>query len=526
MNVRLITKESYAPAQGNNAIYLSVDHWNDFSYITMFALSLHDAKGVLHQIGHVKIGFKGQKDSQPTYGQFPENFSDLPDGYFSLGTDIDYYAHLYQLPQGLREEVLTSLNDMVFDSRYIDLAQGEDVFSTSLLRDVSLSMIKGQYRRVLEGQPPLTDFEFIYSRPAGEKMAGIELAFDVEHDAIPRTNIHSIIGRNGIGKTTVLNGMINAITKRNSSAGKFLKRSFFAKKSPIDEDFFSSLVSVSFSAFDPFTPPQEQSDPSKGTCYFYIGLKDKKDPETLLTIPELHTECAHALVTCFRQKDKKERWLKAIELLGSDDNFSDMNLENLESRYSELTNRMLNVQVDSQNFLGAYNELIKKYLMNMSSGHFIVLLTVSKLVATVEEKTLVLIDEPESHLHPPLLSTFIRSLSELLYDRNGVAIIATHSPVVLQELPKSCIWKIYRSRLEMGKSRPENETFGENVGMLTREVFGLEVTKSGFHKLLEDSVKKGDSYDDILHEYNHQLGFEARALLKALVLHRDKGELL
>jgi predicted ATP-dependent endonuclease of OLD family len=72
----------------------------------------------------------------------------------------------------------------------------------------------------------------------------------------------------------------------------------------------------------------------------------------------------------------------------------------------------------------------------MSSGHAIVLLTITRLVATVEEKTLVLLDEPESHLHPPLLSAFIRALSDLLYDRNGVAIIATHSPVVLQESSK------------------------------------------------------------------------------------------
>jgi len=70
-----------------------------------------------------------------------------------------------------------------------------------------------------------------------------------------------------------------------------------------------------------------------------------------------------------------------------------------------------------------------KKIQLMSSGHAIVLLTITRLVATVEEKTLVLIDEPESHLHPPLLSAFIRALSELLYDRNGVSIIATHSPV-------------------------------------------------------------------------------------------------
>ena len=33
--------------------------------------------------------------------------------------------------------------------------------------------------------------------------------------------------------------------------------------------------------------------------------------------------------------------------------------------------------------------------------------------------------------------------------------------------------------------RLEIETFGENVGLLTQEVFGLEVTNSGFHKILQ-----------------------------------------
>jgi hypothetical protein len=35
----------------------------------------------------------------------------------------------------------------------------------------------------------------------------------------------------------------------------------------------------------------------------------------------------------------------------------------------------------------------------LSSGHKIVLLTITKLVETVEEKSLVLLDEPEAHLH-------------------------------------------------------------------------------------------------------------------------------
>lgn len=145
----------------------------------------------------------------------------------------------------------------------------------------------------------------------------------------------------------------------------------------------------------------------------------------------------------------------------------------------------------------------------------------TQLVATVEEKTLVLLDEPESHLHPPLLSAFIRALSNLLDNRNGVAIIATHSPVVLQEIPKSCVWKIERTRKRTDPFRPQIETFGENVGVLTREVFGLEVIKSGFHNLLTKQVETGKSYDEILFEFNEQLGTEARVLLKTLIRIRD-----
>lgn len=42
------------------------------------------------------------------------------------------------------------------------------------------------------------------------------------------------------------------------------------------------------------------------------------------------------------------------------------------------------------------------------------LLTLTKLVELVEEKTLVILDEPEEHLHPPLVSAFIRALSKLV----------------------------------------------------------------------------------------------------------------
>ena len=167
-----------------------------------------------------------------------------------------------------------------------------------------------------------------------------------------------------------------------------------------------------------------------------------------------------------------------------------------------------------------------KLFKKLSSGHSIVLLTITKLVEKIEEKTLVLLDEPEAHLHPPLLSSFIRSLSDLLVNRNAVAIIATHSPVIAQEVPKNCIWKLSRFRLEAKAERFESETFGETIGTLTREIFTLEVNGSGFYKLLNKDVTDGQTYEQIIQKYNDQLGFEAKLLLRALLNNSTNGEFL
>lgn len=504
MKVVLVSREQWNPADGLNTVYLKIDNWNDYSFVTMFYLSLHDEKGILHDIGTVKIGFKGQQIEQSTFSLIQQGLPQLPEGFFSVGQDVDYYKKLSQLSKATRANLLNALKDIVFIPELVELAQEEEVFRTSLLRDVSLSVIKGQFLRVLEGGVPLTNFEFKFARPVTERMSGIELSFKVEVESKPSTNIHAIIGRNGVGKTTLLNGMIEAVMSKGLTAAKFFDMDSW-REDPIDTDYFSSLVSVSFSAFDPFEPPTEQPDPAVGACYFYIGLK--KEGETLKELNDIHQDFFQALNSCLSQAPKRERWLKAIETLESDENFASMGLKSL-------------AQYSGEVLTSKARKLIKK----MSSGHAVVLLTITRLVATVEEKTLVLIDEPESHLHPPLLSAFIRALSDLLLDRNGVAIIATHSPVVLQEVPRRCVWKINRSRLVTEPRKPAIETFGENVGILTREVFGLEVVKSGFHDLLVKSVDAGGTYEEIVNDYREQLGVEARALLKALVVHRDRSK--
>lgn len=102
-----------------------------------------------------------------------------------------------------------------------------------------------------------------------------------------------------------------------------------------------------------------------------------------------------------------------------------------------------------------------------------------------------------------------------------MAVIATHSPVVLQEVPNSCVWKLSRFGGAVKAERPAIETFGENVGTLTSEVFGLEVERSGFFKLLESMVEQQYDYEDVIGALSGQLGAEGKAMLRVLLANRS-----
>jgi predicted ATPase len=499
---------------------LSASNWDDYSFETSFGVSYYDELGNFIQLGGVKIGYKEQAHGK-TRDAIKESFDALPDGWFSLGQDVEYYKNIYKnLSKDLGIELLKALKDVVADDLILEEVKDEKVFRHSLMRGLSYSVVGGQYKRVLNGYPELTNFNFIYAQDRDDKHAQVELEFKVDAESKPSTNVHVLIGRNGVGKTTLLNNMVCAllgIALPEQPQCLFYERQIFLMDQPLSKEYFSSVVSVSFSAFDPFLPPMDRKDGSAGPAYIYIGMKNARSGQSVdkvhppKTDADLVNDFVNSFRSCLSQQAKRDRWLKAIKRLESDSNFEDMNLA-----------RLANVQNDTNDKEAL--RLAGAMASRMSSGHSIVLLTITKLVDTVKEKTLVLLDEPESHLHPPLLAAFTRALSDLLYSRNGVAIVATHSPVVLQEVPKSCVWKLTRRGREGRSDRPERETFGENVGVLTREIFGLEVTKSGFHEMLQSAVDSGKSFDEIIGDYDGQLGVEAKAILLSLIAARDANK--
>lgn len=511
MNFVVLPNGKSPPDRDQSTFFLLTDNWDDwFRFSTLYYLIFLDNTGVKHEIGNVKIGQFGMRADQRR-PDLPENFEHLDENFFSLGQDESYYENLNNLDEGLRDIVLTALNDLAKNRILFERALKEDVTGVSLLRSVTRSTVRGQYQRLISGGARLSQYQFTYIGPRqlDRTLDPIKMEFSVQPESEPPTNVHVLIGRNGVGKTHLLNTMTRAFVQPNSNkdeVGKFENEDIF------NNDFFANVVSVSFSAFDIFEPLPESQNKSTGVRYSYVGLKKKSDnPAERPSKPKSPTffgkEFASSVKVC-SQGTRALRWQNALKALETDPIFQEAGVSHLAQK------------TDDEEFKKHASRLFKK----LSSGHKIVLLTITRLIELVEERTLVVLDEPEAHLHPPLLSAFIRSLSDLLIDRNGVAIIATHSPVVLQEVPKSCVWKVRRTGSQTSVERPEIETFGENVGVLTREIFGLEVTYSGFHKLLQDRIQQFDTYDAVIDHFGGELGGEAKAIIQALILEkRQRG---
>ncbi|MFA5964225.1 MAG: AAA family ATPase [Sphingomonas sp.] len=520
MKFKVVTSIAGLQKNLKNLVVLRKDGWDDwFKYNTMYNVFYYDAGGEETRIGDVKIGeFDMVADQRRA--NIPDEFEKLSDAFFSVGQDDSYYQKLNELGDEFRDEFLAALRDVSKDAELFERALKEDVTGVSLLRFVSDKSVTGQYRRMTAGGARLTPYSFTYTPPPwGRGNEPPTFKFKVRPESSPPTNVHVLIGRNGVGKTHTVNLMTNALVRPDE--GKFGDFVWEETDDFGDALAFPNIISVTFSAFDPFEPLPNKENKLSSVRYQYIGLKhvgkdEDGNPKPPKSPDDLAADFGQSVQLILTQNAKCERWRRALTLLESDRIFKRAEVWQLIDEYRQLMDTS-----DRREALKVLRKSARDLYSKLSSGHKIVLLTITRVVETLEERSLVLLDEPEAHLHPPLLSALIRSLSDLLINRNGVAIIATHSPVILQEVPKSCVWRIRRIGRQAKIERPTTETFGENVGTLTHAIFGLEVTDSGFHKLISDAIDGGLAYDEIVERFDGKLGDEARGIARSLIATRD-----
>ena len=475
--------------------------WDDDGFRTEYELLLCEWFDT-PSIGYVKIGCIGQiSDGQ--YGSLPNQFERLPDGWFSLGQGEDYYEQLkLLLNPSRRTELLCSLRDIAFDQRLFNAIMALEpecrtVLDKSLLRSVTEFSVRYQFNRLAHGGVKLTRYSFTYTRDCDPKYPELGrniMDFEVKPDSNPPSNVHVLIGSNGTGKTSMLKDMIRSIRGLEGAEGVFEYVS-----SGENEGTFANVICVAFSPFDDFSGLADDDS----SCV----VLNKTSGDLIKSVEKRFVE---EFSRCMISRQKMVLWSEAIKILQRGDAaFQEVNIQQF---------------MDNPMFTVPSPEEINGIFSPLSSGHKVVLLTVTSCVNRIEERSILFLDEPENHLHPPLLAALIRALSDLLIKRNGVAIIATHSPVVLQEVPETCVWKLYRSNRHLVAQRPTIHTFGESIGSLTKEVFGLETSKSGFYTLLREAVVEYGDYDKIYERYNGRFGIEAELVLRTILAAARRGE--
>ena len=508
----VIDKERNPPSDDSDVLYLMRDDWNDYSFRTLFGAYY---KGEF--VGGVKIAFRNMTVDTPTIDTIPHEFETLSNEYYSLWPGIQACQAAYGIYEASGCNIFAALHDISYDLSLFDAVRGEDACKNSLMRGVSEFAIRGQLHRIVNGKAALTRYSFSVTLGSNGAGGNERIDFTVTPEELPPTNVHVIIGRNGVGKTRLLRDI--ALAARDGKAispGRNL--AFNVEQGGVMDDWgcadFANVLVVSFSPFDSCGYAESFAEhavednrfkfKNSVPCHF-IGLGNKSgDLEG-----SIETAFGEGVKDCCASRSRFARWIDALAVLRSDPMFSDV----LDGAWAD--------KEEMEDFCGE----LRSSFDDLSSGHKAVLSIVTGCVAMLEERSLVLLDEPENHLHPPLLAAFIRAFSELLVDRNSVAVVATHSPVVLQEVPASCVWMLDRRGGSWLSRRPDCETFGANFERLTTQVFGVEIEKSGFHKMLREAVVKSETLEDAKAMFTCDLGGEAHGILRTLWIAKEKGRL-
>ncbi|MGW0240961.1 AAA family ATPase [Micromonospora chalcea] len=490
---------------------LERSRWDDYGLRTSFTARLYMPRGDVHELGIVKIMRRSQADG---YTILEDRFTQLDGIYCSLGQSLAYYEILRSLGRDIYGPVLRGLRDAVFTPSIRADFRHEYAFSTSLERYGSSARIVEDaehfFTRPISGPEELSygSIALEFSTSVGGSSFRFPLAFDDTQKLPGRINV--VIGYNGTGKTRLLANlaMVAFADLRRRRSVEFRER--YGHFTVGADDRFGAVITVSYSAFDTFevpgASPEERAlleHDGEAFGHVYCGLRkfnvDAASTERLdqlKSIAEIREEFIET-TNRLKTQDRRLMYKQALEPLADEPSFQRLGLT-----IQDLVGEDLHDTFDS-----------------LSTGHKIVLNIIAQLSAHLQPHSLLLLDEPECHLHPPLLAAFLKSLNILLDEGSSFAVIATHSPVVLQEVPKRYVRILRRFGDDTFVDEPETETFGENVGTLTRQVFNLDSTRTDFHDLLR-RLSQTMTFDQITELFPEGMSGQARAYLATLTRNR------
>lgn len=191
----------------------------------------------------------------------------------------------------------------------------------------------------------------------------------------------------------------------------------------------------------------------------------------------------------------------------------------------------LSAEADIQNLPGwmRRGEPQPRRLQSLSSGQELFFRFSLNLCAFIEAGTLVLVDEPENHLHPTFISRLMSLMREVLRGTGSFAVVATHSPFVVREVTRMDVSIMSRTEEGMPLVRhPRLQTLGASVAAVSGYVFGDEtvpvlarLTEEAFSRAYGRNMDPND--EDELQLLGRELSSEAVGFIRKRLL-RETSE--
>ena len=259
-------------------VVLEKDNWNDYGYRTLYRPKIYLPDGSVIDLRQVKILKLGQTaaDSATLGG----SFETLDDTYCSLGQELAYYESLLTLDPVVRQEYLIALRDIAADDVIREQFESEGGYGTSLLRfgpaERALQDAPGLLRGESEDDGKLS-FAFHTRFGSNEFMTRFDYMVT---DRLPG-RVNAIIGYNGTGKTKLLANLAWVASAELEARKQEEKILDYGWLEPAGLRF-GHVITISYSAFDTFAVPQQQS---RQFGYTYCGLR-KHDQEGALKSPD------------------------------------------------------------------------------------------------------------------------------------------------------------------------------------------------------------------------------------------------
>lgn len=470
-------------------VHLRPDNWNDYGFITGFQVTFYPQSNAdkAIEIGFIKILKKSQESAESTLECLQKDnlleFEKLSEAYCSLGQSEEFYTRLAEQGDEFYNRYVLAMND-VFENPILGHAFEKEVgFNTSLIRNSAAAALYANAKSPITNvSDPDRNKEpyFTTSIKLPEATSPHNITFDFQKKALLPNRMFVLVGKNGVGKTQVL-GRLAFLISGGGKSVSVEKEAIYKEDQISSRGFFKNVIAFSFSAFDDFEIPLENED--SRTSYRYWGLRGDKNK--LLTTDQLTSRIYNTARNL--PEDRKQILETYLQYITSNLSLSDITKH------------------------GGRKEIKEK----TSAGQRMMLATLTGLVSFLKDKSLLLFDEPETHLHPSLLSNLMSVINGLLEEFNSYAIISTHSPIVLQQVPSKYIKVIRRMENMPIISDLSIETFGENYAEISQEVFDVNDYDRDYNDVFIDMLKD-NSPDEVISMFSNRLGISARVLLQSL----------